>query len=217
MFSFEDPTIFLSFPIILFSLSVHECAHALVADMGGDDTARLQGRITLNPISHIDVIGTIIVPILLTLANMPMLGWARPVPVNINRLKKPYWDVLVTLAGPGSNLALALIAAIIMKVAAFVVPPEQWHYAALRFAEIFIGINVLLAIFNMLPIPPLDGSRVLFHYVISGRPKLYPAWDVMERFSFIFLYLIINITAVQVFLGWAMRGVIDPLRNFIGI
>ena len=212
-----DPLIFLTFPIILFSLSVHECAHAIVADWGGDDTARLLGRVTLNPISHIDPIGTIIVPILLAMAGMPVLGWAKPVPVNISRLKRQWWDVLVTIAGPGSNLALALTAAIVMKVATFFAAPELWHPAAISFGFYFIFINIGLAVFNMLPIPPLDGSRVFFHYFVNGRPRFYPAWDVMERFSFLFLYLIINIDAVQILLSSAVGGVLSPLLKFIGI
>lgn len=210
------PEIFLIFPIILFSLSVHECAHALVAWWGGDDTARLLGRITLNPISHIDVFGTIIIPIIAALSSMPLIGWAKPVPVNLRRLKKPYWDVLVTLAGPGSNLALALIGAILLRIIVMTAGLEAIGDALTQFALYFIAINVTLAVFNMIPVPPLDGSRVLFHYVVNGRPQFYPAWEIVERFSFIFLYLIIILEPTRKLLSMAINGLLSPLLRFAG-
>lgn len=212
-----DPAIFLIFPIILFSLSVHECAHALVAWWGGDDTARLLGRITLNPISHIDIFGTILIPIIAAMSGFPLIGWAKPVPVNISRLKRQSWDVWVTLAGPGSNLALALIATLIMKGIVLVEDPTTLHPVVAQIGWYFISINVTLAIFNMLPVPPLDGSRVLFHYVVNGRPKFYPAWETLERFSIIFLYLIIWIPATRDLLWGTTRGITMPLLQFIGL
>src|SRR5690606_3830479 len=109
-----DPAIFLIFPVMLFSLSVHECAHALVAWWGDDDTSRLLGRITLNPIPHIAIFGPIIIPIIAAVSSLPLIGWAKPVPVNISRLKRPSWHVLVTIAGPLSNLLLALIATLLL-------------------------------------------------------------------------------------------------------
>jgi Zn-dependent protease len=212
-----NPIVFLIFPIVLFSLSVHECAHALVAYWGGDDTARLQGRITLNPISHIDPFGTIIVPLLLGITGAPVLGWARPVQVNPMRLRKPIWNVYVTAAGPGSNFLLALIAVLIMKIATLVSDPALWHPVALQFASLFIIINVSLAIFNLMPIPPLDGSKIFFHFVIDGRPRFYPFWAGLERYSFIVLYLFIILEPVQQFLVWATSGVLTPLIKFTGI
>jgi Zn-dependent protease len=195
---------------------VHECAHALVAWWGGDDTARLQGRITLNPISHIDIFGTVLIPIIAALSSMPLIGWAKPVPVNLSRLKKPSWDVLVTLAGPGSNLLLALIATGIMRFALPYIPREEGS-PLFMLGFYFIVTNVTLCIFNLLPIPPLDGSRVVFHYFINGRPQLYPLWEGLERFSIIFLYLIISLSVTRNLLQMATRGLLDPMFNFIGL
>lgn len=212
-----DPSVFLIFPIILFSLSVHECAHALVAWWGGDDTARLQGRITLNPISHIDPFGTIIVPLLLALAGAPVLGWARPVPISPARLKHRRWFALSVAAGPASNILLALLATLVGFLAARFVPFTEWHDAAALFTFYFISINIALAIFNLMPIPPLDGSKIFFHFVIDGRPRFYPIWEGIERYSFFLLYLFIIIPPVKVFLGWAINGALVPLIRFIGL
>lgn len=209
-----DPTVFLIFPIMLFSLSVHECAHALVAYWGGDDTARLLGRITLNPISHIDVFGTLLIPIIAAVAHLPLIGWAKPVPVNLRRLKKPIWDVWLTAAGPLSNLALALIATGVMRLA-ITLHPEP-NEALWKFGYYFIATNVTLFVFNLIPIPPLDGSRIFFHFFVNGRPKYYAMWEGLERFSMVFLYLIISVSATRELFSSATRGLMEPMFTFIG-
>lgn len=209
-----NPAVFLIFPVMLFSLSVHECAHALVAWWGGDDTARLLGRITLNPISHIDIIGTLILPIIAAVSSLPLIGWAKPVPVNTSRLKRPYWDVLVTAAGPVSNLILALIATVAMRLLINVEAAR--HEAVWSVAYYFIATNITLFIFNLIPIPPLDGSRIFFHYFINGRPRYYALWEGLERFSMVFLYLIISLSATRNLFQLATSGMMEPMFKFIG-
>jgi Zn-dependent protease len=144
----------------LLAITLHEAAHGYVADMLGDDTARREGRISLNPLQHIDPFGTILLPGILLLSGSGFLfGYAKPVPVNFWRLRNPRRDMVwVAAAGPGINLAMALAAAFLYHGVGLL--PDgvaQWAAANLRIAVTF---NVFLAVFNMLPIPPLDGGRV---------------------------------------------------------
>ncbi len=146
---------------ILIAITFHEAAHGWVAMKLGDPTAKLLGRVTFNPLKHIDPIGTVFVPALMLLASagQAMFGFAKPVPVDFGRLRRPRRDmILVAAAGPGVNIALAVGAAILFRLTEFVAGDDaDWLYRNLANA---IWINVLLAVFNMLPIPPLDGGRV---------------------------------------------------------
>lgn len=176
--------ILITLVILLFSAIVHEVAHGLAAEKLGDDTARDQGRITLNPIPHIDPFGSIMLPMLLLAVGSPIIfGAAKPVPVNFNNLKNPKTGMaLVSLAGPLSNFALALLFVLPIKLGLV----NNISYPILLQA---ILINIVLGTFNLIPIPPLDGSKILASFL----PDEAMEWILsMERYGFllviVFLY-----------------------------
>lgn len=150
-------------PILLFSVIVHECAHGLVAEWWGDPTARMLGRLTLNPIPHIDPFGSIIVPGLLFLMRSNFLfGWAKPVPVTIENFRNRKWgDITVSLAGPASNVLLALALAGVLAGARFIMGADGVPESLVILCVLGIRLNFILALFNLIPIPPLDGSHVV--------------------------------------------------------
>jgi Zn-dependent protease len=208
----------LAFPVFLLCLTVHEFAHALMAKLGGDRTSEYLGRLTLNPVVHIDVIGTLILPVILLMVGLPPFGWAKPVPVNTLRLRKAVWMVYVALAGPASNLLLILLTAFIMKVVILVgVTPD---FSFLRTGTITAGnvfwaiclwmvqVNAILAVFNMMPLPPLDGSRVVFHFIVRENPKLWPLWMALEGYlGIIVVYIAIQIPAIRALILGAVEGI----------
>jgi Zn-dependent protease len=150
----DVPALIITFLILLFSLSIHEAAHAWSASRLGDDTARRLGRVSLNPIVHTDPIGTLVLPLLAMVSNAPVIGWAKPTPVNTRNLRNPRRDhILVTAAGPVSNLMIAVAAALALRL----IPIGPVATIATQ----ALLLNVLLAVFNMLPIPPLDGGQIL--------------------------------------------------------
>ena len=182
--------VFIVFIVLLFSLTVHETAHAWTADRLGDPTARLLGRVSLNPMVHADPIGTVVFPLLGMLSGMPLIGWAKPVPVNIARLRRRHTDyVLVAAAGPASNLLIAVVASAalaLMPVAPIVLGGSDVSSPILILLTRALWMNVLLAVFNMLPIPPLDGGNVLGG--LLPRP-LAVRYDALVRpYGFILLY-----------------------------
>ncbi len=143
--------------VLIFSVILHEVAHGYMANFLGDPTAKLQGRLALNPISHIDPLGTIFLPFILLMTNSPILiGYAKPVPYNPYNLRHKYGEALVAFAGPGTNILLALIFGLSIRFFG-----ESMSVGLLSAFAIITSINIFLAIFNLVPIPPLDGSKVL--------------------------------------------------------
>ena len=156
--------LFTSLAVMLFSLTVHEAAHAWTAQRLGDPTARLLGRISLNPAVHVDPLGTIVLPLVAMVTGAPLLGWAKPVPVDFRYLKNPRRGFMViAAAGPLSNLVLATLAAIVLQLTPLGRSGGGLDVASplALFALKVVQVNVLLACFNMIPVPPLDGGNVL--------------------------------------------------------
>jgi Zn-dependent protease len=170
-------------PPLVFAIVLHEVAHGWVADRLGDHTARDRGRLTLNPISHIDLFGTIIMPLLLFFVTngRMVFGYAKPVPINPYNFRDPKKGMaLSSLAGPGINLIMAVSFAVVLRVVLpgleAVMPKETWSWFALPLAHMFVYgviINVVLAVLNMIPIPPLDGSRVVYWLLPDKQAAAY--------------------------------------------
>ena len=148
---------------LLLGVTLHEAGHAYAAYYLGDDTAKSAGRLSLNPLVHVDPVGTVLVPIVMKLLGAPiMFGWAKPVPVNVGKLKKPRRDdIIVSVAGPAANFILAIIAGILLSVVHDMGYTQQdWGYMVLIYT---VYLNCLLGVLNLLPIPPLDGGHVLLN------------------------------------------------------
>jgi Zn-dependent protease len=173
------------FAVLLVSLSIHEAAHAWAADQLGDPTARLLGRLTLNPGAHIDPIGTLLLPGIAIFTGLPIIGWAKPVPVNLHHLRHPRRDFMyIAAAGPASNLLQALI----LAAGAWLVFPDglERGFAGLLLLQ-GVFLNILLALFNLLPVPPLDGGNVigglLPEHVASAYDRLVRPWGFLILYA----------------------------------
>lgn len=166
--------------ILIISVIIHEVSHGYMADYLGDPTARLKGRLTLNPIPHIDPIGSVVVPGILALTQVGIIfGWAKPVPYNPHNIANRYGNALVAAAGPASNLLLAAIGCAIFRLA----PLSAGDPFGL-FCLAVVLINVVLAVFNLVPIPPLDGSKILFDFLPARFNYIR---DALERYGFMIL------------------------------
>lgn len=179
----QNMSILILLTILLFSAIIHEISHGLMAEHLGDDTARLEGRITLNPISHIDPFGSIILPGILLLVNSPVIfGAAKPVPVNFNNLRNPKSGMaLVSLAGPLANFALAIL---------FVIPIKLGLTNSISTPILYqaILLNLGLGIFNLIPVPPLDGSKIL---ASLGSERFMHTIFAWERYGFVLIFLLL--------------------------
>jgi Zn-dependent protease len=194
--------IFIAFIVLLFSLTIHEMAHAWTADRLGDPTARLLGRVSLNPLVHADPIGTVLFPLIAMLTNIRFLiGWAKPVPVNIRLLRHPRRDyVFVAAAGPASNLLLAVIAAILVRivpVSPYTLNETNVSAPIATLLVTFLQTNVLLAVFNMIPIPPLDGGNVLGGLLPRAVATRFDA--MIRPYGFVLLYVLMLTGGFQAF------------------
>jgi len=202
----------------LFAISVHESAHAWTANRCGDPTARMLGRITLNPIKHIDLFGTVVVPLLAMLTHFPVIGWAKPTPVDPRNFKNPILDdVLTAVAGPISNFMVAAVATLLLVAIGLtsatgrMIVEEVLHGIAVGNSPLvpaslllraFLEINVLLAVFNLIPVPPLDGSHVLRHFLSDDVRRVYDTVGVFGLMALVF------------FGGQFLMALIRPVLSF---
>jgi Zn-dependent protease len=202
--SSELTYIVVSIAIVLLSLTVHEAAHAWSADRLGDSTARVLGRVSLNPLVHIDLVGTILLPLIAAVSNFPIIGWAKPVPVNTSRLAHPRRDfMIVAAAGPASNIALAMLGAVLVQLlpsSSGFRPSDGLDISSVLFMA--GSINIFLAVFNLIPIPPLDGGNVLAGLL---PPSAAEVLDRLRPFGFILLY-------VMMFTGILGDLIVPPAR-----
>lgn len=195
----------ISVVVLLFSVIVHEVAHGFVAYKRGDSTAKLLGRLTLNPIYHIDIFGSIILPAILMLTGAPVFGWAKPVPVNMYNLKNPKRDMIfVSLAGVAANFLLAVAAGAIMFIIRAFFADVSIMASIYLILQYVIVINIVLMIFNLIPIPPLDGSRVVLFLLPRDLAQKYAK---IERYGF-WIILILLMTNV-------LWKIIAPAANFL--
>ena len=192
----------------LFAISVHESAHAWTANRCGDPTARMLGRITLNPIRHIDPIGTLLMPLIAMVSRFPVIGWAKPTPVDPRNFKRPVADdILTSVAGPVSNFLVAGIAVVVMFLIAKTsreggalvrnMPAYGWGMVGMgsssflvpvtMFLYVLMRINIVLGVFNLIPVPPLDGSHVLRHFLSDSVRRAYDTIGIFGLLALVYL------------------------------
>lgn len=198
----SEVTQIFAFLVLIFSIVIHEFSHGWMADQLGDPTARYMGRLTLNPIPHIDLVGSILLPLALYLSNVGFIvGWAKPVPYNPYNLRdQKKGPALVALAGPGANMLIAVIFGIIIRLLTFYNLPA--YQSIIELFSVIVIYNILLAIFNLVPLPPLDGSKILAYFLpYSWRGVM----DFLEKNSILLLLIFI-------FFGFQY---IVPIINFL--
>lgn len=211
---FSLETVALAVVPVVFAIALHEAAHGYVARIFGDQTAWMLGRVTLNPLKHIDPIGTVVVPGMLLLTGAPFLfGWAKPVPVNFGNLRRPKRDMIwVAAAGPAANFAMAVLWALLYQAS---VPSGLLASAGLeRMAQIGISINLVLMVLNLLPIPPLDGGRIAVG-LLPGRAA--QALSRVEPFGFIIIIVLLVAGVLGDLMRPLLRGAAYLLSLLTGL
>ncbi len=201
-------------PVIL-AITLHEAAHGYVAKQFGDLTAYAQGRVTLNPLRHIDPIGTVIVPLLLLAVSSPYLfGWAKPVPVNFGNLRHPKRDMLwVAAAGPGANLLMAFLWALVIKLG-LAIPESNLAEPMILMGKAGIFINAILLVLNLLPLPPLDGGRI----AVSLLPhRIAHRYSQIEPYGFIILLILLFTGVLVKVIGPFIMITISIVAWFVGL
>jgi Zn-dependent protease len=200
--------VLVSFVVLVVSLSVHEAAHAWSADRLGDPTARVLGRVSLNPAVHVDPIGTILFPLLAMFTGVPLIGWAKPVPVAVRNLRGNWRQkyMLIAAAGPASNLVLATVAAVAFRIM-FGSPFETSGMGA-QILILLVRLNVLLALFNMVPVPPLDGGNVLAG-LLQGQAA--ESFDRIRPYGFLIIYGLMLTGVLWTILGPIERRLVFAL------
>ena len=213
-------TYLIAIPVLLFSVVVHEVAHGVSAERCGDATARLMGRITLNPLPHIDPVGSILVPLMLVVSGSNFfIAWAKPVPVNPYNFRRPRRDdIIVSVAGPVSNLLLALVFTALFIVFLWVVPSQgefsTWQNHLVQMFRYGIWINLILAMFNLIPIPPLDGSHILQNMLPYEAARQY---EKIRPYGFLILVAAIWFNLLTVFFlpaRWMLNFLLDVVISF---
>src|ERR1043165_7900065 len=201
-------------PLII-AIVFHEVSHGLVAKRLGDPTAEERGRLTFNPIRHVDPFGTVILPLLLALSHAPIFGWAKPVPVNYRRLRNPRRDmVLVALAGPGMNLLLAVVGALVLAATlSFSYNPDSLTATLIAGNALnFVLINLFLAVFNLLPIPPFDGGHVVQGLLPPAAAQSFAGIGRYSLLVILLLLLVLPALGLNV-VGHVVSPVVDGLAN----
>ena len=209
------PQLVIYMVVLLLAISAHEAAHAWMSYKFGDDTARLLGRITLNPVAHTDPIGTLLIPIVAFIfgamggGRIPLIGWGKPTPVNPLRWRqKDLANVMVSIAGILANLLIAIIGFTIIKVLivtrGFEKIPESLQEPVVLFLQMLLTMNISLAVFNLLPFPPLDGSKILETFLPAS---MQPVLETLERFGYIILMVLI-------YMGF-FNAIITPILRFV--
>lgn len=199
-------------PLVI-AIVFHEVSHGLVANMLGDPTAKRRGRLSFNPLKHVDPFGTVLLPMVLAVSGAPVFGWAKPVPVVSQRLRNPrYHMILVALAGPGMNLLLAVVAALLFAGLVAAAPQGLvWAFVAQNLLN-FIVINVFLAIFNLIPLPPFDGG----HVVEGLLPRLLAVqYAKLRRYGFLLIIILLLVVPMLFPNADIVQRTIGPPVNWI--